>query len=321
MTGFLDSAAVNTALELRLFWRLADKPQNAEGVSRELGIPLNRCHCWLELLRALGLLDLRGGLYVPSALTTSSIIQTYSPEIWEHLALEGREEYRSCDDLAIHISNPVSVWKGLGGKGFDYVTQMTESPERARRFTRMLYELHQSLAEELAGILDMTGVKRLMDLGGGSGVISLALLNRHPDLTSVVVDIENVCETGRVIAAENSMSGRIAYHAADIVHGELPTGFDMVLECDVGIHDENLFRKARRALVEKGRLVIVDDLYQVDRPPSSWLRQMAFYKSLTDPEYEFPSTTRVKRLLTQTGYNLLSERNLKGSTVIIEARR
>ena len=38
------------------------------------------------------------------------------------------------------------------------------------------------LAEELAGCLDMRGVERILDLGGGSGVISLALLEKHPDL-------------------------------------------------------------------------------------------------------------------------------------------
>jgi 16S rRNA G1207 methylase RsmC len=68
---------------------------------------------------------------------------------------------------------------------------MAQSPERARRFTRMLGEIHRPLAAELAETLDMTGVRRLMDLGGGSGVVSLALLNRHPELTAVVVDIAN----------------------------------------------------------------------------------------------------------------------------------
>jgi hypothetical protein len=35
-----------------------------------------------------------------------------------------------------------------------------EELEEARRFTRMLYELHQRLADELAGILDLAGIRR-----------------------------------------------------------------------------------------------------------------------------------------------------------------
>lgn len=36
-------------------------------------------------------------------------------------------------------------------------------------------------------------MRRLMDLSGGSGVVSQALLQRHPELTAAVVDIANVC--------------------------------------------------------------------------------------------------------------------------------
>ena len=56
-----------------------------------------------------------------------------------------------------------------------YLAEMEKDPEVARRFTRMLYEIHQPLAKELAGYLDLSGVDRLLDLGGGSGIISLAL--------------------------------------------------------------------------------------------------------------------------------------------------
>jgi 16S rRNA G1207 methylase RsmC len=74
--------------------------------------------------------------------------------------------------------------------------------------------------------LDMTGVNRLLDLGGGSGVVSLALLRQHPHLTSTVVGIANGCSAGREIAQENSLSDRITYQAADFVHDELPGGYD-----------------------------------------------------------------------------------------------
>jgi hypothetical protein len=45
---------------------------------------------------------------------------------------------------------------------------MRASPARAREFTRMLYEVHQNLANLVAERLDLTGVERLMDLGGNS---------------------------------------------------------------------------------------------------------------------------------------------------------
>jgi hypothetical protein len=44
--AYLSSAALGTALELGLFWLLAERPLDAAGVGRELGIPTNRCRYW-----------------------------------------------------------------------------------------------------------------------------------------------------------------------------------------------------------------------------------------------------------------------------------
>jgi len=57
---------------------------------------------------------------------------------------------------------------------------MIESPEKAAHFTSMLYELHLEMANDLSSILDIDDKHRLMDIGGGSGVMAFALLkNPH----------------------------------------------------------------------------------------------------------------------------------------------
>ena len=89
------------------------------------------------------------------------------------------------------------------------------------RFTRKLYQIHGSFADQLASMLDLRGVKRLLDLGGGSGVVSFALLRKWEELTSVV-DAESVCQVGRVIASENNLENRISYLPADILVDDLP---------------------------------------------------------------------------------------------------
>jgi ubiquinone/menaquinone biosynthesis C-methylase UbiE len=99
----------------------------------------------------------------------------------------------------------------------DEYRQIREDARYAADFTRMLYEIHIPLAEELANLLDLRGVKRFMDLGGGSGVVSFALLRKQHDLTSVVVDVETVCQFGREIASENGPAKRMTYLAADFL--------------------------------------------------------------------------------------------------------
>ena len=181
---------------------------------------------------------------------------------------------------------------------------MQEDPSYSARFTRKLYEIHIPLAEQLTNMLDLRGVKTLLDLGGGSGVVSFALLRKQRELTSVVVDVASVCQTGREIASENGLDKRIAYLAADILHDDLPTGFDMVMLCDVGLFSELFFHRIHAVLNQKGRLIIVDKFApgKTIAPPSRL--GSAFLNSLASPAQSIDFTTKesVQPRLEQAGF-------------------
>jgi hypothetical protein len=320
MRNYIDSVALNTALELGLFWRLAESPQSTEGVGRSLDIPPQRCGPWLELLADMGYLERKGEQYATSEAARAAILDAYSRESWSHLAEEERLRYPFGADLARHIGHPLSVWAAQNHMPHHYLTSIREDPAFAGRFTVMLYELHLAVAEEIAATLDMAGVRRLMDLGGGSGVISLALLRQYPELSAVVVDHPHVCAAGREIAAARPEGDRIVYQAGDFLHDELPAGCDMALLCDVGLFSETLFRKVWCALAAGGRLVIIDDLESPQRAPSYNYRRYAFYQSMTlyAPSAVRPPISRVQLLLARAGFRLSVEKSLSdGMTMIL----
>jgi cyclopropane fatty-acyl-phospholipid synthase-like methyltransferase len=174
----------------------------------------------------------------------------------------------------------------------------------------MIYELHQPLAAELAGYLDLTGAQRLLDLGGGSGVLSMALARRYPEMTFTVVDIPNVCAAGREIAVENALADRITYHPADFLSDELPSGFDVVLECDVNVYSEALFRKVRDSLNPGGRFLILDQFAPAEEVAPPPRLHWAFAGSLIRPEFTFPTAARVRDQLEKAGFELLPDRPL-----------
>lgn len=322
LRGYINSAALGSALELGLFWLLDEEPKDAANVARALGIHEMRCEHWLELLRNMSFLDRINEKYTSSADARSGILETLSKESWFLLAQEARERLPAVNDLVIHLLKPISTWRAQGLSPPNYVSQMKDNPERARRFTRMLYEIHLPLAETLAISLDMTDVSRLMDLGGGSGVMTFELLKQHSHLTAVVVDIANVCAAGREIAKEKSMEERVTYHSADFVHDNLPRGFDMILECDVGIYGESFFRKLQDSLNPNGRLVIVDELAQEgSSSPSSRNVQpgYSFLASLDNPDFSFLTVTEVIDQLTRVGFQEISESRTSDNMTIIQA--
>ena len=301
------SAALCAAMELGLFWMLEDRSLSASEIAEALGIPAYRCRYWLQVLSASGLLEEGSRGYVTHPTVRRAILNAYSQSSWTLLAEEAGHRSRALVDLALHIHDPGPASMAQGMPSSDYVLRMSESAERARRFTRMLYEIHEPLADLLAASLDLSSASRLMDLGGGSGVVSMALLGRHPHLTVVVVDIENVCRAGREIAAEGSLQERITFHAADMLRDKLPSGFDVVLECDVGVYSEALFQKVRAALSPGGRFFIID-YFAPERgvaPPSR--AHWALESSLADPEFSDSSVAEVKAMLENVDFRPVSE--------------
>jgi predicted O-methyltransferase YrrM len=293
---------------------------DAPGVAHALNIPKNRCQYWLQVLHSMGLVEQVSACYVPSTLAHTAILGTYSQQSWAFLAQHEREQFPSVCDLALNIREPGPIRTAQGLTTLSYVEKMAINPERARRFTRMLYELHQLLANQLTEILDMTDVHRLMDLGGGSGIVSLALLDRHPHLTSTVVDIENVCIAGCEIAREHSLANRVTYHAADFVRDELPGGYDMVLQCDVGVYSEALFHKLWAILNQGGRLVIVDHFAPAENVVSPVRLYWTFQDSLADPDLNVTTIAQLQAQLTQAGFHLPSENTvLPGGRLVIQA--
>jgi SAM-dependent methyltransferase len=323
------AAALGTAMELGLFWHLDKQPMDARDVAEQLQIPFRRCLYWLQLLKSTGLIDLGEGGYVPSSVARTAILDTYSRESWTFLARESRERYSAVQNLTKHIREPGSTWEAQGLTPPNYVVQMLENPERAEQFTRMLYELHQSLADEIAATLDLSDAEHLLDLGGGSGVVSLALLRQNPKLTSLIVDTPNVCAVGRKITKENGMEARLTYLEANFLKDELPPGFDVILQCDVGEHDQVYLRKLWSILEPGGRLAIVDQFESDEGVVPKQYKYWAFQGSMSDPDYSVGTLANLITGLTGAGFRILSERPLRVGDamrwdedwVLVEARK
>ncbi|HEY71613.1 MAG TPA: methyltransferase [Anaerolineae bacterium] len=331
LDGYITSAAVGAAMELGLFWLLTEKPRSAMEVAQSLKVPLNRCQHWLKILCKLGLLEESGKGYIPSSTTRETILDVYSQDVWAYLAGEDRYKFPIVRDLALNISKPESPWELQDLTPPDYYKRLLEDPDEAERFTRALYEIHIPYAEQLANMLNTQGVKRLLDLGGGSGVVSFALLRKQPEMTSVVVDVEHVCRAGRKIAAENALEDRITYLAADYLQDELPSGFDLVTFCDAGPYREDLFRKIHGVLNPDGRLVIVEQFAPeaTNAAPSHLL--WSFMGSLETPleSIRFMTTDLVQTRLEQAGFRDIactpvpSKEDLRWNNdwIAVEARR
>lgn len=286
----VSAAALAAGLELGLFWTFDDGPRTVRSVAEDLDMPVIRCRFWLATLASMGLLEETDDGYGLSAAGRSAILDGASRQTWRYLAQEAREASPLTVDLARRLGRRGPVTDAVDAVT-DYVDKLRADPDRARRFTELLYELHQWLAEAVAQTVDLSGARRLLDIGGGSGVVSLALLGRNPGLTAVVGDIPAVCEAGRAIADRTEQAGRISFLPMDY-WAEVPEGFDVILTCDARF-TRRLLATISAALPEGGRYLLVDRSFDTGPSQRAALAPSLFHGSLIDPDYEFPTIDEV----------------------------
>lgn len=292
MDAHLPSAVLNAAFERGLFWHLTGGSKPVTQIAQEMQIPTQRCQYWLRFLAGLNLLVQEGDQFNLSPLAREAIIGTHSRETWQMLAIDAWDNLEESLCLGQRLGETIPA-NDRNGSGFNYlspyVQKMSADPERARKFTNMLFELHTPLAQNIAAVLDLHDVDSVLDVGGGSGVVSLALLKKYPELCAVVVDIPNVCNAGRAIAKKMPEHDRIAYYSADFVLDELPKGFDIVMLCDIGQYDGLPLTKLLASLNEGGRLVIVDTWFERGEEETIGRLGYLLRRSLREPEFSLRS--------------------------------
>ena len=306
MDGYITSAALNTALQMGVFWLLDEAPASAAALGARLGLPGNRCRFLLEILAGQGLLQRQGEVFLPSETARRAILQVYSRPTWAALAGMATDRMPAMLDLTEAIGEDASAWDRQGRAPPGYFRQIREDRGAAETYSLMLQELHLPLAQAIAGSLDLSGKKWLLDLGGGSGGISTCLLQRFPALEAVVADVATVCDVGRRQPRDPAVAARLAFQALDFDCDALPSGFDVVLACDTGPYSADLFRKISYALRPEGRLLLVEQ-FPGDAPLKPPWITWSFRNSLHDARYQPPGFAALEALLDEGGFGVSSK--------------
>jgi cyclopropane fatty-acyl-phospholipid synthase-like methyltransferase len=311
-TVFAASRCVIAAERLLVFRRLHGRELPAPAVGRRVGIHPKHCEPFLDFLVFLGLLKKRGNLYRNSALADRHFVRARSLDwtrFWSQECAQGYEALSVMED----VLSTGRDWRQILGKERkpDYEL-VQEDPEWARGFTHALYDLHRPNAEILAKNLDLSGYQSLLDVGGGSGIMSIALARAHPHITACVLDFEFVCKAARSIIRREGMSRRVKTRVGDM-NRVIPKGFDVVMFWDIGHIDTRVVRMAYKSLPEGG-MVVRDCAPLSRRKTPSPTRFLHHYLSVL-PKGQ--TKLSILRSLEEAGFRSVKYRRISPNTGLI----
>ncbi|GAB4579805.1 MAG: methyltransferase [Anaerolineales bacterium] len=256
--GALGFQTVAAAVRLGIFEALKNGPRTPISLAKNLELSPHGVNLLLETLATLGYTTLQGEAYANTPMTakwlTSDAEADFSPyfTFWETVipALWGR-----LDESLRTGHAPVNLYEWIENQ-----------PETSAAFQRAMIAIARLIKTEIAEKLKfLTGAKRLLDVGGGHGEYAVAICQKYPGLNAVIFDTPQALATGRAHVSASGLTSRITYQEGSFLTNELGTGFDTLLLFNIthgfdGAQNAELFRKAKRALNPRGRVVILEQL-------------------------------------------------------------
>lgn len=312
------SAALAAAVRLGLFALLDREPLTPEALAARLELRPRPVRILTRVLVAMGLLERHGDALAPSPDARTFLVPGRPCWLGGLIDLEVEHFLSPALLLEALRHDRASVY---GGE--DPWQRHAEDPERARAFTRAMHSISTGPGESLARHVDFGGVRRLLDVGGGSGALAIALARAWPALRVTVWDLEGVCVLAREYVAEAGLSERIEMRVGDMFAEPFPPGHDAVLLSQI-LHDwspetgRRLLEAAFAALPAGGLVLVHEKLLGEQGPLANALVDLDMLVWTEGQQYDFPT---LRRLLQQTGFVAIEQRPTVGYWSVVLGRR
>jgi len=210
-----------------------------------------------ELAAALGC-EIRATGMLVTALIALNLLEREGEGL---ILTEASRRYLSADSEGYqgftikHMSNIMRGWINLdqsvrtGTQADGSLPITTEDEGEREAFLMAMFNVAVGQADLVAGAFDLTGRRRLLDLGGGPGTYAIYFCRHNSDLKAVIFDRPTTERFARATIKRFELSPQVDFIGGDFTADELPGGFDAVWLSQIlhGEAPESAARLVRRA--------------------------------------------------------------------------
>jgi SAM-dependent methyltransferase len=264
--GMFAYPMVLVAHDLKVFPLLAERPRTLREIGDALKISARPAEALVAVCAALGLLQLRDECWSLTALAEDYLLEDGPAYFGGYLdlvsSLHSMYSFESVRKAVLTDAPRV-----YGGE--EVFKSHEERADRARAFTQAMHSVALAPAMAWPRVVDLSGHRTLLDVGGGSGTHAIAAALRWPRLRAIVLDLATVCTVAEEVAAGFGLQARIRTHAADMWRDPFPPAdvhfYSQVFHNWPPEHCDRLTRKSFESLEPGGRLLIHEILYNDEK--------------------------------------------------------
>jgi hypothetical protein len=258
--GFRQSRVVLTAFELGIFTQLGSQSKTAPEIAAVLQTNDRATDRLLDALCAMGYLRKKNNRFSNTTLSARFLVK-------------GKPDYLAG---LMHSSHLWKTWSTLTDAVRAGTSVASHAPGNnggiswVEAFIAAMHMRAYKTAPAVVKLLDLKGVRHVLDLGGGSGAYTMAFVRAKKDIRAVIFDLPTVTPLTRRYVGAGMLSERIQTVDGDYTVDSIGHGYDLVFLSAI-IHSNSidtnrmLMRKAFDALNPNGQLVIQDHIMTEDR--------------------------------------------------------
>ena len=248
-----------------VFGLLAESPRTFEELRAALALADRPANVLLTALRAMGLVHQQDSRFALTPLAAEHLVPGGSFDVGDYIGLAAQSPGVLAMVERLKTNRPANA-DSSSGAAFIYrdgLASAMEQAESARHFTLALAGRAKNVAPYVADAVDLSMAGLLLDVGGGTGLYSIAFLKRFPKLTAVVLDRPEVLRVAEEMAVMHDVQNRLELLPGDMFADPLPRSCDVVLLSNI-LHDwdvpecRELVNRFAAALPSEGRLLIHD---------------------------------------------------------------
>ncbi|MFK7754652.1 MAG: methyltransferase [Sedimentitalea sp.] len=305
VAGFCHSQVLMALVEFDILDQLMEQEASVEALALRSNVPADRMRVLLRAGVALKLLVLRRN--GDCALSRKGAALTGVPGLGEMIR-HHRVFYRDLQD-------PVAFFRE-GGKTelaafWPYVfgAAQAEDPDIAATYSDLMAQSQALVADDTLRAVSLKPVKRLMDVGGGTGAFLTAAAQAWPHLDLCLFDLPAVVSGAEERFSSESIRGRVEILPGSFRDDPIPTGADMISLVRV-LYDHSdstvldLLRAVYTALPPGGQLLVSEPMTGGDQPERAGDAYFALY-TMAMGTGRTRSAREIEALCVQAGFENL----------------
>ncbi|RMD50354.1 MAG: methyltransferase domain-containing protein [Ignavibacteria bacterium] len=246
---FQDIKIILTAIELKVFTTLDTHMLTLKEISEKLDVEEDSLSRLLNALVSLDLLH-----KVKDKYYNSHFAKTYLNENSNEFVYSLK-----------HYCNTFERWSDLTG----IIKPDFEGNDFSEAFISAMHYRAKKTADLIPLMINRDNIRRIIDIGGGSGVFLISFLKQLPEATGVLLDLPKIIPISKKFVKNEGMEERISfiegsYHDADFGEGYDLAILSAILHINSALENEKLIQKTYNSLNKGGKILINEFILNED---------------------------------------------------------